>query len=119
MGNYSMIKVENIETATRTIEAFNALSVVLPVYDDEARSVFRASFKIDMADLIPEFFKSLSLIALRNKDEFQLYLNYFEELIRYIKGERKQLPKPNNSDDEYFTQLRDSAEKLLNAWMIK
>jgi len=119
MVNYSMIKVDNIETATRTIESFNALSVILPIYDDEARSVFRATFKIDMADLLPEFFRSLALIALKNKDEFNLYLNYFSELIRYMKQEREGLPKPADLDDDYFIQLRDSAEKLLKSWMVK
>ena len=114
-----MIRVENIETATRTIEAFNALSVILPIYDDEARSVFRATFQIDMADLLPEFFRSLALLAIRNKDEFDLYLNYFTELLRYIKHERDNLPKPKNFDDRYFTELRDSAEKLLKSWMVK
>jgi len=114
-----MIRVDNIETATRTIEAFNALSVILPIYDDEARSVFRATFQIDMADLLPEFFRSLALIGLKNKDEFDLYINYFQELLKYIKQERDNLPKPKDLDDSYFIELRTSAEKLLKAWMIK
>lgn len=114
-----MIETENIELATRTIEAFNALSVVLPLYDSEARSVFRAAFKMDMADLLPEFFKSLALIALKNEKEFNLYLNFFEELIRYMKQKRNKLPQPNNLDDSYFINMRESAEKLLKAWMIK
>ena len=119
MVNCLMIRVDDIETATRTIEAFNALSVVLPIYDEEARSVFRATFRIDMADLLPEFFRSLALIALKNKDDFNLYLNYFQELIRYMKQERKKLPQPVNLDDDYFVNLRDSAESLLKSWMIK
>jgi len=114
-----MIKVEDYETALRTVESFNALSVVLPIYDEEARSVFRASFKIDMADLLPEFFRSLALIALKNNDDFELYMNYFSELVRYVKKDRKEIPKPANMGDEYFIEMRDSAKKLLNAWMIK
>lgn len=114
-----MIKVSNLEAATRTIEAFNALSVVLPIYDDEARSVFRASFRIDMADLMPEFFRNLALIALRNKTEFDSYLNYFEELIKYIKQDRKKIPLPSNVNDSYFIDARSQATKLLNAWLIR
>jgi len=114
-----MIKVEDYETALRTVESFNALSVVLPIYDEEARSVFRASFKIDMADLLPEFFRSLALIALKNNDDFELYMNYFSELVRYVKKDRNKIPKPANMNDEYFIEMRDSAKKLLNAWLVK
>ena len=119
MVSYLMIKVEDYETALRTVESFNALSVVLPIYDEEARSVFRASFKIDMADLLPEFFRSLALIALKNNDDFELYMNYFSELVRYVKKDRNKIPKPANMNDEYFIEMRDSAKKLLNAWLVK
>ena len=114
-----MIAVDNKEIAVRTIEAFNAFSTVLPIYDAEARSVFRATFQVDMADLLPEFFRSLALIALKNKKEFDSYLDYFSELIRYVKNERKTIPKPLDANDEIFTSVRTTAEKLLNAWMVK
>ena len=114
-----MIRVNDYEKAVRTVEAFNALSVVLPIYDEEARSVFRASFKIDMADLMPEFFRSLALIAIKNEDDFDSYINYFVELGRYVKKQRKEIPMPSNMDDAYYLKMRSSAEKMLNAWMVR
>lgn len=114
-----MIKVKDKEKAIRTVEAFNALSVVLPIYDDEAQRVFRASFGIDMAELMPSFFRDLALMSLKNEEGFDSYANYFEELIRYVNKERKEIPKPKNSNDSYFIHLREQAEKLLNAWMVK
>ena len=113
-----MIDVKDYETALRTVEAFNALSVVLPIYDEEARSVFRASFKVDMADLLPEFFRSLALIALKNNTDFELFMNYFSELVRYVKKDRKEIPRPADMNDDYFIQMRDSAKKLLNASLV-
>ena len=114
-----MIKTKNIEKATRTIEAFNALAVVLPIYDEEARRVFRAAFKSDIADLLPEFFRSLALIAVKNPDEFDSYINYIEELISYIKQKRDTIPRPIDATDSYFIDARYHAEKLLKAWMVK
>lgn len=114
-----MIKVNDIETATRIIESANALSVILPLYDEEARRVFRATFKIDIADLMPEFFRQVALIALKRPQEFNAYMTYFEELISYIKKNRKTIPKPLDADDAYFTDARHRAKKLLNTWMIK
>lgn len=114
-----MINVKDRETAIRIVESFNALSVVLPIYDEEARRAFRATFDVDIADLLPEFFRSISRLSISNQSDFELYLNYFAELVKYVKMERDNIPIPNNGNDGYFIQCRDIAEKLLNAWAVK
>lgn len=114
-----MIKVKDREKAIRLVEVFHTLSVVLPIYDEEARSLFRATFKVDMADMIPQFFQSLALESFRNPNAFLDYLNYFKDLIKYLEGELDQIPKPGNSDDQYFLNIRNQAIKLMNAWRVE
>lgn len=114
-----MIKVKDREKAIRTIEAFHTFSVVLPIYDEEARSLFRASFKADMADLLPQFFQSLALESIKNESGFNQYVNYFNDLLKYVNGEIDEIPKPLNANDNYFLNVRYQAEKLLNAWNVK
>lgn len=117
-----MMKVKDIERATRTIEAFNMMAIVLPIYDDEARRVFRASFKVDMADLIPHFFKSLALECIRRPEGFQEYLTYVKRLIEYTEGKGKAIPLPKDADDHteaYFRDAREAAEKMLRAWAVR
>lgn len=114
-----MIKTKNKEKAIRLIEVFHTLSVILPIYDEEARALFRASFKVDMADLLPKFFQSLALESIKNDTALNEYLNYFKKLIKYLDGEINEIPKPNNAEDEYFLNIRNQAEKMLNSWKIE
>ena len=43
-----------------------------------------------------------------------------EKAIRYLQsyGEIDKIPKPDNSNDEYFLNVRNQAIKLLNAWKV-
>ena len=113
-----MIEVADKEKAIRLVEVFHTLSVILPIYDDEARALFRASFKVDMADMIPKFFQSLALESIQNPSQFLEYMTYFKKLIKYLDGELDELPKPDNSQDNYFLSVRYQAEKLLNSWNV-
>lgn len=113
-----MIEVADREKAIRLVEVFHTLSVILPIYDEEARSLFRASFKVDMVDMIPKFFQSLALESLQNPEQFLAYMTYFKKLIKYLDGELNELPKPDNAQDGYFTAIRHEAEKMLNAWKV-
>ena len=71
-----MIEVKDKAKAIRTIEALNALSAVLPLYDPESRAAFRAAFKLDLYVLMPKFFMDLARLAIRNEDEFTAYVDY-------------------------------------------
>jgi len=114
-----MIRVENQERAIRLIEAMNALSTVFPIYDEESRKVFRAAFNLDIADLLPQFFRSLALMMIKNEKEAMLYVNYVEELVKYIQQKRDMIPEPENSDHYFFEKCRRKAEQLTRSWMVK
>lgn len=114
-----MIEVENKERAIRTIESFHLLSIVLPIYDDEARAVFRASFKHDIADLIPDLFRHIALVCVKDQNEFFLYLDFIADLIKYIKGEKNNYPLPEGCREDEQTLARERAIKLINSWNVK
>ena len=65
-----------MELSVRTVEAFHALSVVLPIYDEEARHFVRATTKADIATIIPYFFMDLSRLAIKHPGKFNAYLDY-------------------------------------------
>ena len=114
-----MILVKDKERAIRTIEAFNALSVVLPIYDPELRGAFRGAFKIDMYHLLPKFFQDLARLAIRHDTELMMYLDYVEKLIEYIRNPTAKLPVPENAYEAAFTECREEAEMMMNSWYVR
>lgn len=114
-----MIKVQNKERAIRIVEAWNALSVVLPLYDQEARAAFRAAFGLDMADMIPKFFMDLARHSLGEPEKYEMYVDYLQDLILYTNGEYDEIPKPENARDAQYLEVRVYAEKMVNSWNVK
>ena len=114
-----MIPVENEERAIRIIESMNALAMVLPMYDPEARAVFRACFKIDMWELMPKFFADLARLGLEYEQTFMEYLDYVQDLINYIKDPAAPLPIPSGADPAVFARCRREAERQRNEWFVR
>lgn len=114
-----MIKVPNYEQAVRTVEVFNAMSAVLPLYDDEARHFFRGTFQLDITDLMPKFFMALSMHAVKHPAEFKQFLDYFLQLCAYAVQARDDIPMPANTDKVYFDTARTHAEQMVKSWNVK
>ena len=116
---HGMIEVKDRARAVRTIEALNALSVVLPLYEPESRAVFRAAFKLDLCELMPKFFMDLARLAIRHEDEFTEYLEYVKQLILYIDNPKATLPLPANAYDRFQADCKAEAQKLLKSWRVE
>lgn len=114
-----VIWTEDKEKAVRIVEAFNALSVVLPIYDDEARRVFRATFKQDMAAIIPKFFMDLSRLSIKNPKEFEEYMLYMKELIHYVMTPNDKLPIPKDAEVQPYLDAKNEARKMVNSWNVR
>ena len=114
-----MILVKDRERCIRILEAMNALSVVLPIYDPELRGAFRASFKIDLYLLLPKFFKDLTRLEIEHEDEFMGYLTYIEQLINYVRDAKAGLPIPADAREAAFTDCRKEAEMFMKSWNVK
>lgn len=111
-----MILIE--ETQIRVLEAFNALSSVLPLYDNEARKVYSGVFGQDIADVLPLFFGDIARASIQDPQLFTQYINFLYECINYIRGDRKTMPLAKDAP-EYFAAARDKAKKQMNAWNVK
>lgn len=115
-----MILTRSLEQAIRMVEAMNALSAVLPLYDPEMRSSFKAISGQDLARLIPAVFMDLGRACAGHQKAMNQYLDYVEELIHYVRGRTDQLPKPS-MDYDVDTWIRDSrgaAERLVKSWRV-
>ena len=111
-------KETNTEMAIRTIEAFHALAMVLPVYDEEARAVLRGMTKLDFAVLLPKLFMDISRVCIAYPDKFDDYMEYLEMLIQYVRGKRKKIPMPIDGDRYTYDNLRRYAEQMAASWAV-
>lgn len=110
--------IEADESSIRVVEVFNALSLVLPIYDDEARKVYNGIFGGDIAELIPRFFMDIARASIVDPDSFTTYMNFLYEGINYIRGDRKNMPMFED-DPNYFIEARERAKKVLKQWNVK
>ena len=106
-----------LEQKIRVLEAFNALSIVLPIDDPEARASFRAALGHDVADLLPKLFMDIGRHAIAT-DNTLLYFEFSRRLAAYVMQETDTMPEIEGIDKNYWLECREKAAKLLNAWGI-
>ena len=105
----------DLETQIRIVEAFNALSMIIPIDDPEARASFRAAFGADIGHMLPKFFMDISHRAA----EFDRTLVYFElarRLSNYVLGHADSMPNIEGIDENFWHEARKKAEKLMRSW---
>lgn len=114
-----MIKTDNFEKSARLLESWHAFADVLPIYDPEAEKVFRASFGMDMTKFIPDFCLHLGFEMVKNEKSTHAYLHFFGELLKYVNGERDDMPTPQGTTKHEIGEVRARAEKCLRAWKVE
>lgn len=116
-----MILVKSHEQAVRMVEAMNAWSAVLPIYDTEMRAAFKSIANRDLAQLIPAVFMDVGRICAENQESMNEHLDYIEQLIQYVRGRTDELPTIEMDVDvaQWKASCRERAERLVKSWRVK